>query len=57
MTPMERSGRPEEVAELIVFLCGPHAGYVTGTEIVIDGGRLAAVYPKSLWQKKITGPS
>jgi NAD(P)-dependent dehydrogenase (short-subunit alcohol dehydrogenase family) len=48
MTPIERAGQPEEVAKLIFYLCGDDAAYITGTEIVIDGGRLAAIYPKSL---------
>lgn len=48
MTPIERAGQPEEVAKLILFLCGDDAAYITGTEVVIDGGRLAAIYPKSL---------
>ncbi len=37
--PMRRLGRPEEVADAIRFLCGPHASYVTGTELHINGGQ------------------
>ncbi|WP_103939897.1 3-hydroxybutyrate dehydrogenase [Thermomonospora echinospora] len=29
---------PEEVAELVAYLCGPHATMITGTHLVIDGG-------------------
>lgn len=36
--PMHRAGTAEEVAELIVFLLSSAASYITGTEIVIDGG-------------------
>lgn len=36
--PIGRPTRPEEVAELIGFLCSPRAGAITGTEYVIDGG-------------------
>ena len=36
--PMRRYGTPEEVANLIVFLCSPAAGYITGTTITVDGG-------------------
>jgi NAD(P)-dependent dehydrogenase (short-subunit alcohol dehydrogenase family) len=37
--PMKRLGRPEEVAEVVHFLCGPQASYVTGSEIPINGGQ------------------
>ena len=37
--PMGRLGRPEEVAEVVVFLAGPQSSYVTGSEIPIDGGQ------------------
>jgi meso-butanediol dehydrogenase/(S,S)-butanediol dehydrogenase/diacetyl reductase len=36
--PMGRAGTPEEIAQLIVFLLSPAASYITGTELVIDGG-------------------
>ncbi len=35
-----RWGRPEEVADTILFLVGPAASYITGETIVIDGGYL-----------------
>jgi NAD(P)-dependent dehydrogenase (short-subunit alcohol dehydrogenase family) len=37
--PMGRVGRPEEVAELILFLASGRSGWTTGTTISIDGGR------------------
>ena len=37
--PMGRAGRPEEIAELIVFLASDRAGWITGETISIDGGR------------------
>lgn len=38
MIPMKRFGQPEEVAELVGFLCSDKAGYITGEVISINGG-------------------
>ena len=37
-TPMKRVGEPQEVADLVTFLCMPAASYITGQSIAIDGG-------------------
>ncbi|WP_374350337.1 acetoacetyl-CoA reductase [Chitinimonas sp.] len=37
--PVNRLGTPEEIAELIVFLAGDHAGFITGSNIAINGGQ------------------
>jgi len=37
-TALGRLGRPEEVAQAVVFLAGEAAGYITGQVIVVDGG-------------------
>ncbi len=34
-----RFGTPEEVADVVVFLCSERAGWVTGTSITVDGGQ------------------
>jgi len=39
--PIGRIGKPIEVAELIVWLCSSRAAFVTGANIVIDGGYVA----------------
>jgi len=39
--PMGRLGRPEELAEAVIWLCSSAASYVTGAAIPIDGGRTA----------------
>ncbi len=40
-TPMKRGGKPIEVAYGCLFLASDESSYVTGTELVIDGGYLA----------------
>lgn len=35
---MKRTGTPQEVAELILFLSSPMSGYITGQHIYVDGG-------------------
>jgi NAD(P)-dependent dehydrogenase (short-subunit alcohol dehydrogenase family) len=41
--PLGRVAKPEEVAEVIAFLAGPRARFVTGSEYKVDGGLLAAL--------------
>jgi NAD(P)-dependent dehydrogenase (short-subunit alcohol dehydrogenase family) len=36
--PLGRWGTPEEVADAVTFLVSPHAGYITGEILTIDGG-------------------
>jgi NAD(P)-dependent dehydrogenase (short-subunit alcohol dehydrogenase family) len=33
-----RAGRPEEVADAVLFLCSDHATFITGADIAVDGG-------------------
>lgn len=38
--PMKRMGRPEEVAEAVLFLASDDASFITGTELIVDGGEV-----------------
>lgn len=37
-TPMARMGMPEDVADVVVFLCSDMARFITGQNLVVDGG-------------------
>ena len=41
--PLGRLGEPEEIADVIVFLCSPRASYVTGALLPVDGGVTVAL--------------
>ena len=40
---VERTGTTDEIAEAGAFLLGEHAGFITGTDLLIDGGTIAAI--------------
>jgi NAD(P)-dependent dehydrogenase (short-subunit alcohol dehydrogenase family) len=42
--PMNRLAQPEEIAHLIAFLVSPKASYITGSNVVIDGGTIPTVF-------------
>ncbi len=39
----ERTGTADEIAEAAAFLLGEHAGFITGTDLLIDGGVIASI--------------
>ncbi len=39
--PVKRMGRPEEIAEVVVWLCSDKASFVTGHQMLVDGGYTA----------------
>ncbi len=45
-TPVGRLGKPEDIARMAVFLCSEDAGYVTGAEVLVDGGQTLHGYPR-----------
>jgi 3-oxoacyl-[acyl-carrier protein] reductase len=42
--PLGRLGRPEELADVIAFLCSERSSYVTGTTITVDGGLARGIF-------------
>ena len=51
--PLGRFGTPQDMASGILFLASPHAAWITGTALHIDGGALAAAGwyrdPRGTW--------
>jgi NAD(P)-dependent dehydrogenase (short-subunit alcohol dehydrogenase family) len=39
--PLNRVGRPEEIAQTIVFLASDRASFITGASYIVDGGKTA----------------
>ena len=42
--PLGRIGRPEDIADVVVFLASERAGFLTGASITVDGGASRGVY-------------
>ncbi len=50
--PAGRVGKPEDIAEMVLFLCSGKAGFITGENICIDGGmtRLMIYHGENGWE-------
>jgi NAD(P)-dependent dehydrogenase (short-subunit alcohol dehydrogenase family) len=46
MSPMARVGAADDIANAVLFLASDEAGFVTGQEVVVDGGHLVASWPR-----------
>ncbi len=51
-TPAHRLGTPEEVADIVLFLCSPAAAYINGAAIIADGAQILGNVPDT-WDPEI----
>jgi NAD(P)-dependent dehydrogenase (short-subunit alcohol dehydrogenase family) len=42
-SPLGRRGRPEEVANVVEFLTSDKASFMTGSDVLVDGGMVATI--------------
>ena len=57
MLPLGRAAKPDEIAQVALFLASDESSYITGSEIVVDGGysSFAVVRMRKLLQNEFTG--
>ena len=57
--PAGRVGKPEDIAELALFLCSEKAGFITGENICVDGGmtKLMIYHGEHGWSYAVTSSS
>jgi len=53
--PVGRVGKPEDIAEMVMYLCSDKAGFITGENICIDGGmtKLMIYHGEHGWEFKV----
>ena len=54
-SPMGRPGNPEDIANVMEFLTSPAAGYMTGSDVLVDGG-MSNILPMNAWDGKLRLP-
>ena len=42
-TPLKRNGKPEDIASVVAFLCSDASDFITGTDILVDGGLIKTI--------------
>ena len=52
-----RVGTPDEVAAVAAFLLGPEAGFITGSDLLVDGGVIAALRAGRWGTDRLTPPA
>ena len=53
--PMGRAGTPEDIANVMEFITSPAAAYMTGSDVLVDGG-MSNVLPMNVWEGKLRLP-
>lgn len=49
-TPMGRLGRPDDIADAVAFLASPKASWITGAQLLVDGGQ--SIYGQPSWLRQ-----
>ena len=55
VTPVGRMGRTDEIASVVAFLASPAASYISGTDILVDGGTVAGIMDAGGMMKMVRG--